>query len=134
MKDWPMVPPGISREEYVKVLEEHSAEHLGSGDLRVLASPMMILFMEQAARRLLAEILPDGKSSVGSRVDVRHLRPSPIGSVVCVRAEVLAVDGRKIILQVDAWEGSQQIGTGRHWRYLIDEAQFMEQVAGGDGA
>jgi predicted thioesterase len=76
----PSLLPGLRREDLYTVLPEHTAAHLGSGDLRVLATPSMILFMERAARQLLAEHLPPGFSSVGARVDVRHLAPLPAES------------------------------------------------------
>jgi len=120
--------PGLCREETFTVLPEHTAAHLGSGDLRVLATPSMILFMEIAARKLLAEHLPPGFSSVGARVDVRHLAPSPVGAEIRATAEITEVNGKKITFQIEAWDGVKQIGGGVHWRVVIDETQFMAQV------
>lgn len=117
--------PGLSREDETVVAPEHTAGHLGSGDVRVLASPMMILFMEVTARKLLAAHLPAGQTTVGSRVDVRHLAPSQVGAVIRSRAEITAVEGRKITLTVEAWEGEKLVGAGIHWRYIVDEADFL---------
>ena len=120
--------PGLSREDTSIVENGHTAGHLGSGDVRVLASPMMILFMEVTARKLLAAHLPAGASSVGTRVDIRHLAPSAVGAAVRTRAEITAVDGSKITLKVDAWDGETLIGSGMHWRYVVDEAHFMRRL------
>ena len=69
---------GMGREELFTVQDEHSAAHVGSGSARVLATPWLIAFMERTARDLLADVLPEGYTSVGIHVDVRHLAPSPI--------------------------------------------------------
>lgn len=120
--------PGLRREALQTVLPEHTAAHLGSGDLRVLATPSMILFMERAARQLLAEHLPPGYSSVGARVDIRHLAPTPVGATVRAVAEITEVHGHKITFTVEAWEGEKQIGAGTHWRVVVDEARFLKGV------
>ena len=121
--------PGMAREETFLIEEEHSAIHVGSGSLRVLATPWMIAFMERNARRLIGERLPQGYSSVGARVDVRHLAPTPVGSQVRVRAEVVAVDGSKVELSIQAWDEQEQIGDGQHQRVVIEEERFLRRVA-----
>lgn len=124
-----ILKPGLSREETFVVEEQHTAIHVGSGSLRVLASPWMIAFMERAARALLAEHLPAGYSSVGVHVDVRHLAPSPVGSVVRARAEVQSIDGLRVNFIVQAWDGQEKIGEGTHQRVVIDEGRFLRRVA-----
>ena len=121
--------PGMSREESFLIENEHSAIHVGSGSLRVLATPWMIAFMENTARRLMAERLPAGYSSVGAHVDVRHLAPTPVGRRLRVRTEVVAVDGLKVTFAVAAWDDQEQVGVGEHLRVVIDEARFLKRVA-----
>jgi fluoroacetyl-CoA thioesterase len=124
-----LIQPGMTREESYLVEEEHTAIHVGSGSLRVLATPWMIAFMERNARRLIGEHLPQGYSSVGAWVDVHHLAPTPVGGQVRVRAEVLAVDGWKVDLSIQAWDEQEQIGNGQHQRVVIDEERFLRRVA-----
>lgn len=124
-----IIKPGMSKEEVFLVEERHSALHVGSGSVRVLATPWMIGFMERVCQRLLAEHLPQGYSSVGVRVDVQHLAPAPVGSQVRVRGEILSLDGSKVNFQVEAWDGEEQIGAGQHQRVVIDEARFLRRVA-----
>ena len=119
---------GLAREEAFLVKDEHSASHVGSGSLRVLATPWMVAYMENVARSLMAEVLPEGYSSVGAHLDVRHLAPTPVGQSVRVRAEVLAVDGVKVSFSVQAWDATEQIGDGTHLRVIIDEARFLRRV------
>ena len=124
-----ILKPGMTREDTYQVEDEHSAIHVGSGSLRVLATPWMIAFMERTARQLLGEILPKGYSSVGVRVDIRHLAPTPVGSTVKTSAQVTTIDGGKVNFTVSAWDEVEQIGEGQHQRVVIDEARFLRRVA-----
>ncbi len=123
-----LIQPGMILETTFQVEAQHSAAHIGSGSLRVLATPIMIAFMESTSHRLLAQRLPPGYSSVGMLVNVRHLAPSPMGSTVRVRSEVLEVDGLRVTFKVQAWDQSEQIGDGQHQRVVIDEARFLRRV------
>jgi fluoroacetyl-CoA thioesterase len=122
------IQPGMSLETAFQVEEQHTAAHIGSGSLRVLATPIMIGFMERTSQRLLAQRLPAGFSSVGMLVNVRHLAPTPLGANVRVRSEVLAVDGLRVTFSVQAWDQIEQIGDGQHQRMVIDEARFLRRV------
>jgi fluoroacetyl-CoA thioesterase len=124
-----IIQPGMSKEETYRVEEEYSAIHVGSGSVRVLATPWMIAFMERVARKFVGELLPAGFSSVGVRVDVQHLAPSPVGSQVTARAEVISVEGGKVNFHVEAWDEQEKIGAGSHQRVVIDEARFLRRVA-----
>ncbi len=119
---------GLSREETFLVKDEHSASHVGSGSLRVLATPWMVAYMENVARALMAEHLPAGSSSVGAHLDVRHLAPTLVGQRVRVRAEVQSVDGVRVTFAVQAWDEVELIGEGEHLRVVIDEARFLRRV------
>jgi fluoroacetyl-CoA thioesterase len=120
--------PGMEREETFQVEEEHAAIHIGSGSSRVLATPWMIAFMERVSHRLVSENLPEGYSSVGVVVDVRHLAPTPIGAAVRVRAEIIELNGLEVALVVHAWDAGEMIGEGRHHRVVIDEVRFLRRV------
>lgn len=120
--------PGMTREDNFEITLENSAIHLGSGSSRVLATPSMIAFMERVSHRLLTCCLPDGFSSVGTHVDVRHLAPTPVGATIHVRAEVLSLDENWISFLVEAWDNLEKIGEGKHERVVIDEARFWRRV------
>lgn len=123
-----LIQPGMIREETFLVEPENAARHIGSGSGRVLATPWLIAFMERNAHRLLTCCLPEGWSSVGTHVDVRHLAPTPIGQIIHVRAEVLAVEGLRVHFAVEAWDEVEKIGEGQHERYVIDEARFLKRL------
>jgi fluoroacetyl-CoA thioesterase len=120
--------PGLAREETFTVDPENTAYHLGSGASRVLATPWMIAFMERTAHALLTCCLPQGTSSVGTHLDVRHLAPTPQGAQVRIRAEVLSIDGLKVTFALEAWDAVEKVGEGRHERAVIEEARFLRRV------
>jgi fluoroacetyl-CoA thioesterase len=122
------ITAGMKHEGIFQVDEQYTAFHIGSGALRVLATPSMIGFMERTSHQLLARCLPEGYSSVGSLVEVRHLAPTPMGWTVRVTSEVLEVDGRKVVLAVEAWDNQEKIGEGRHERVVIDLKRFLSRV------
>lgn len=123
-----IIHPGMSREDSFEISMENSAIHLGSGSSRVLATPWMIAFMERVSHRLLTCCLPEGTSSVGTHLDVRHLAPTPVGATIRVRAEVLSVDGMRVNFSIEAWDNLEKIGEGKHERVVIDEARFLRRV------
>ena len=121
--------PGMRNEKTYSIENEHTAIHVGSGASRVLATPWMIAFMERVSHQLLAKYLPEGYSSVGVLVNVRHLAPTPVGESVRITTEISAVDGSHIIFNVQAWDRSEQVGSGQHERVVIDEARFLRRVS-----
>ncbi|MBN2549772.1 MAG: thioesterase family protein [Anaerolineales bacterium] len=122
------IRPGLTREITLDVQEHNTAAHVGSGSLRVLATPSMIGFMERCAMELLAQHLPDGYTSVGTWVDVRHLAPTPVGTQVRLQCEILEVEGWKVLFSVQAWDEQEKIGEGRHQRVVIDQQRFLKRV------
>jgi predicted thioesterase len=88
----------------------------------------MILFMERTSHGLLASHLPEGYSSVGVVVEVRHLAPTPIGTGVHVCSEILEVDGNRVLFAVEAWDTKEKVGEGRHQRVVVDRERFLRRV------
>ena len=123
-----LIHPGMSREDNFTISAENSAIHLGSGSSRVLATPWMIAFMERVSHRLLTCCLPEGFSSVGAHLDVRHMAPTPIGATIQVRTKVLSLNGNHVYFSVEAWDKWEKIGEGKHERVVIDEARFWRRV------
>ncbi len=122
-------PLGLAGEVSITVTEQVTARHMGSGAVQVFATPEMVRLMEKAAVTALAPRLAPGQHSVGTLVNVRHLAASPVGATVTARAELIAVDGRRLTFRVSAHDGSDTIGEGLHERALIDVARFEDRVA-----
>lgn len=120
--------PGIKHQIQRTVEEQYTATHVGSGQAAVLATPVMILFMETAAMEAVLNGLPLGHQTVGVHVDVRHVAPTPVGMRVDVTAELIKVEGRLLTFQVTAHDEREVVGTGTHQRAIIDLARFQERV------
>lgn len=123
------IAPGLVGEARVVVTEEQTARHLGSGGVNVFATPAMVRLMEEAAVKALADHLPPGQQSVGVSLQVRHLAPTPLGLTATARAELVAVDGRRLTFRVTVHDDVELVGEGTHERMLIDVARFGGRVA-----
>lgn len=108
--------------------ESLTAAALGSGLVAGLATPAMIALMERAAVSAVADALEEGQSTVGTRVDIAHLAPTPIGARVVVRARLDQVDGRRLLFSVEAEDEAGPIGAGSHERAVILLASFEEKL------
>lgn len=122
---------GLEKAKTFEVTEDRTAAHLGSGAVKVLSTPSMILFMEITARTLLDEHLPEGYSSVGTRVDVRHLAAAPLGAQVTARAVVARTEGNRVHLVVECRFGDTLVGQGHHERFIIDVERFLKRARAG---
>ena len=125
----PTIPTGAKGSFTLVVDAEHLASRFKDATLPpVLATPVMIMVMENAALNALKPYLPAGETALGTRVDVRHLAATPVGRRVTGEAEVVAVDGRRIEFAIRATDGDEAIGVGTHERVLIDLAKFAERL------
>lgn len=124
------IPPGTTGSYSMVVSAEHLASRFKDPTLPpVLATPMMILAMENAALAAMRPFLEPGETAVGSHVDVRHLAATPAGRKVTATAEVTQVSGRRIAFLVRASDDERLIGSGTHERILIDIARFTASLA-----
>ena len=124
------VPRGAQGSFVIDVSPEHLANRFKDATLPgVLATPVMIMAMENAALNAIKPYFEAGESAVGTRVDVRHLGATPVGRRVTAFAEVTGIVGHRIEFQVSAMDGAEEIGRGTHERVVIDLAQFSERLA-----
>lgn len=121
--------PGLAGQLEMVVKETDTAEWWGSGLVPVLGTPTLVGLMEGAAVQALRGRLPPGQTSVGGRIDVRHLAPTPVGMTVRVRAELLEVDGRRLVFRIEAWDESERIGEATHERFIVDEERFVAKAS-----
>lgn len=115
--------------EIEKFVENHdTAIHFGSGGVEVLATPVMIGLMENAAMNAVKGGLPEGFDTVGTKVDVSHMAATPVGMKVRVIAEVVDVQGRMIEFSVKAYDECDKIGEGKHQRAIIEVNRFLAKA------
>ena len=120
--------PGINAEVEITVSEAETAAHVGSGSLAVYATPALVALIENAAVRALEDHLSSGQTTVGGQIGVRHLAATPVGMKVRARAELRAVEGRKLTFHIQVWDEVELIGEADHIRFLIDIEKFMGKV------
>jgi fluoroacetyl-CoA thioesterase len=123
------IPVGAKGSFALVVTADHLANRFKDATLPpVLATPVMIMFMENAALNAIKPYLDAGESVVGTRIDVVHSAPTPAGRMVTANAEVTKVAGRHIEFRIGANDGIEDIGSGTHERMIIDLAEFSERL------
>ena len=123
-----MIEIGLKHTSELVVTDEVTAIAVGSGNMPVLATPMMMALMENAAMLAVEEELPEGCTTVGGYIESSHLKPSKIGDTVKAIAEVTKVDGKKIEFKVAAYSGDTLLGEGTHLRFVVYRERFMSKL------
>ena len=132
------IQPGLQGEVRLIVAQEHTARHLGSGGVEVLATPQMVLLMEKASVAAVDHLLPQGYRTVGASLNIRHLAPTALGWEVIADAELLEVQGRRLSFRVEVYErppnspdaSRELVGDGSHQRAIINVQSFGKRLAG----
>lgn len=119
---------GTTGEELLVVTPELAISFIGLDDARVLSTPNMILYMERVSRNTLFNCLEIGYDSVGTKVNVSHLKAAPIASAVTFTTKITAVNDRRIEFYVEARSEDELIGEGTHERTIIDVAKFAARL------
>ena len=120
---------GASATSSFTVTEADTAIAMGSGDVPVLGTPRLLAWCEQATVAAIAAELDQGTTSVGFRIRIDHLAPTPVGAAVDVTATVAEVDGRRITLTVTAEDDSGTAASGTITRVVVDRQSFIERIA-----
>ncbi len=120
---------GLEHSVEITVDDSVTASSVGSGGVDVLSTPSMILLFEQIARDAVQPALPEGFTTVGTRVDIEHISATPMGEKVRAGASVIEVNGRRIIFAVCASDRHGTVGRGTHERFVVDLGRFMEKLA-----
>lgn len=123
-----MLTVGITGKQTVTVTTENSAKTMGSGTLDVFATPAMIALMEKTAWMSIADSLEEGQGTVGTKLEVSHNAPTPLGMTVTCKSKLVEIDGRRLVFEVSASDGVDIIGTGRHERFVIFDEKFQEKA------
>jgi fluoroacetyl-CoA thioesterase len=123
------IPIGTKGRFTLDVAPQHLASQFKDATLPpVLATPLMILAMENAALNAIRDYLEPGESAVGTAVDIRHLAATPAGQRVTADAEVTEVEGRRIIFAVTAHDETEEIGRGTHERMVVDLLRMAQHL------
>jgi predicted thioesterase len=128
-----ILKPGLKGEMAEIVDDANTAESWGSGGLRIYSTPCMVALFEGACVRASKPLLPQGWSTVGTELNVKHLAPTPPGHTVRAFCELLENNGRRLVFKVDVYDeidGSQNqlIGSGTHVRFIVNNEKFLAKA------
>jgi fluoroacetyl-CoA thioesterase len=112
------------------VADADTAQALGSGDVPVLGTPRVLAMVEAATVAATATRLTPGATTVGTRVEIDHRAPTPIGRTVVAEAKLSKVDGRRLIFEVCVRDGDEVVADGRVERVVVDRHRFVERALG----
>ena len=128
-----MLTIGIKNKETITVTEENTAKKLGSGLLPVFATPAMVALMESTATNSVLAELAENEGTVGISLNVKHISATPVGmSVYCI-SELVEIDKKRLVFEVEAYDETGLIGQGTHERFIIDNEKFMAKAEGKKG-
>lgn len=120
---------GICSTVEMIVKQKDTATEYGSGGVDVFATPAMVAVMEKAAITAVSLHLDKGYTTVGTRVDVSHVAATPVGMKVTTTAELVEIDGRRLVFKVQAFDEVELISEGMHERYIINLEKFMDKIS-----
>ena len=123
-----MIEKGIKGHLEQTVTDELCADRIGSGLVKVFATPMMIALIERTCNESVTPLLDPGQGTVGTRIDVSHCAATPVGMRVWCDSELTEVDRRRLVFNVRAYDQCGLIGEGTHERFIIDSDRFQQKA------
>ena len=124
-----ILKPGIEGRQSCTVTPENTARFLKSGTLQVFATPALAALMEEAAYKSVEQFIEEGCTTVGSHLDLHHLKPTGIGSAVDCTSVLETVDGRRLVFTITAHDETGDIGKAIHERYIINTEKFLAKIS-----
>ena len=121
------IPQKSSYEYEVEVTEKYAAKGIGLS-VEVLSTPSLVLFMEIASHKAVEKYLPEGYTTVGGGICMKHLKPTPVGDRVKVISTLIYSEGKKLDFKVVAYDSSGKIGEGEHRRYVVNTKNFESKI------
>lgn len=119
---------GLTARVELTVTDADTAQALGSGDVPVLGTPRVLALVEAATVAATVPKLPRGATTVGVRVELDHVAPTPVGRTVAAEATLAKVDGHRLLFEVRVRDGGTTVAEGRVERALVDRQQFLEKA------
>lgn len=123
------IPDQLDHTLVKTVTQNDTADRYGSGLLEVFATPAMVAFMEQTCHSAIQAYLPSGYSSVGTELNIRHLKATPVGDTFKCTAKLQLSEGRKLVFSVSVIDSKGLVGEGTHTRFIIDLQKFMAKLS-----
>ena len=122
--------PGLSAEVELTVTDADTAVAIGSGTVPVLATPRVVALCEETSLRAVEHELEPGTTTVGMRVQLDHLAPTPVGQTVSCEATLESMAGRRVTFTVSVNDARGLVAAGKITRVVVNIERFMEKAAG----
>ena len=119
---------GIKKEKYFIVKETESAKDIGSGDLEVLATPILVAYFENVSKDLVTPYLTEGDTTVGINININHLAPSKIGNQILIKSELIEINKRILTFKLEAFDKDILIGERTHKRCIVNINKFLGKL------
>ena len=123
-----MLQTGIKGYSECTACAENSAEAMGSGELKVFATPAMIALIEKAAWQSVAPELEEGQGSVGTKLDISHIAATPLGMKLRCETELTEIDGRRLVFKAEVFDEAGKVGEGTHERFIVFNEKFQAKA------
>ena len=123
-----MLQTGIKGYSECTACAENSAEAMGSGELKVFATPAMIALIEKAAWQSVAPELGEGQGSVGTKLDISHIAATPLGMKLRCETELTEIDGRRLVFKAEVFDEAGKVGEGTHERFIVFNEKFQAKA------
>lgn len=119
---------GLAAEKSEQVTDDRTAVSFGSGSVAVYATPAMACLIEGACLEAVAAALPQGLTTVGTELCIKHLAATPVGMQVRAKGELVNIEGKRLTFAVEAFDEKEQIGAGTHERFVIQSERFLQKA------
>ena len=123
-----LLVPGLTGQAEARVTENDLAHHVGSGDVAVYATPSLAALMEKAAIASIQGLLEKDKTTVGARLDLCHLAPTPAGARMRAEARLEKVDSKKLRFWITAFDEGEKVGEAHHERIIVSREKFVARA------
>lgn len=122
------ISTGISGTAEITVSENELAVNIGSGSLKVFATPCMTALMEKSTCECLSSYMEDDETTVGTELNIKHISATPMGMKVTAESVLTEINGREFVFSVKAYDESGIIGEGTHKRFLVNGEKFTNKT------
>jgi predicted thioesterase len=119
---------GLSFEKTITVDESHAARHLAGKGIRVLSTPEMVRLMEECALHAVLPYLQPDQNTVGTRVEMRHLAPTPMGMRVTAKCTLVEIDRRRLVFRAEVFDELEKVGEGMNERFVVDRERHERRL------
>ena len=119
--------PLVAEQEFI-VEEKDTAVNQRSGEVNVLGTPRLLALMEEVSYKSVANLLPEGSVSVGTEMNIKHLKPSVVGEKLKCKSILREADGRKLVFDITVSDKRETVGEGTCTRFVVDKARFEQKA------